>query len=192
MKHSETETKKETEKEFVDKIENFLSRFMKIQREVETDCKKGRIDIIATDKQGNRYGIECKRNDSKRGEKIGEFILQALRYKDCKFGGVHIPIFMAPPLSYKYFILNEESKHEDGKSWHRDRHLNIHEHHTINGMLGAFGIGELRKGENYVYFSFSNKVIWTSKLKWNTNEEIGTHEENYKKLFENLNDDNSI
>jgi len=178
----------ETEKEFVDKIELYLKKYFKVEREIWSDCRNGRIDVIATDKDGFKYGIECKRNDSKRGEEIGEFIKQAIRYKDYLFNGKKIPIFIAPPLSYKYFILNEYSEVINNEVWHKDRHKENHEHHTMNGLLGALGIGELRRCDDFYIFSFSNKIIWSSKIKYNTFEAFGTHEVNYNKLINKIND----
>jgi hypothetical protein len=52
-----------------------------------------------------------------------------------------------------------------------DRHEKDNPHHTVNGMLGAFGIGEMRtklgwQNKQYIYFSFSNKPLWEETGKW--------------------------
>jgi hypothetical protein len=176
---------------FVDKLTIALQKNLKVEREVKSDCRTARIDIIATTKEGYRFGIECKRYDEKRGEKVGEYIKQAERYSKCLFNGFIIPIFIAPPLSYHYLLMNQETQEIDGVKWHRDRHNEEHEHHTINGLLGVFRVGELRKSKDYngqfFYFSFSNKPIWSTQIKYGTNEIKGTHEVNYQQLIKKLN-----
>ena len=171
---------------FVDKLIHSLNRYFKVERECWSDCKQGRIDLIVTTKEGYKFGIECKRNDNKRGEEIGEFIKQAMRYKEYFFNGTKIPIFIAPPISYNYFIMNQYSKEIDNELWHKDRHNELHEHHTVNGFLGALGIGEIRRNGNYFTFSFSNKIIWSSQKDYHTKVEKGTHNENYNKLLGKL------
>ena len=171
------------ESDFVNKLVGTLQNYFKVQSEVWSDCNRGRIDLILTTKEGYRFGVECKRNDNKRGEQIGEFILQAIRYKDYLFGGVKIPIFIAPPLSYNYFLMNEISMVFEDDKWHKDRHKETHEHHSCNGFLGAFGIGEIRNLGSYFILSLSNKNIWSSKKDWKTKQATGTHIENYKKLI---------
>lgn len=175
-----------TEAQFVDKLVLNFEKYFKVDREVWSECRNGRIDLILTTKEGYRFGIECKRPDEKRGEEIGEFIKQSLRYSDYIFNGNKIPIFIAPPISYSYFIMNEMCKEEDGVLWHKDRHKESDSHHTCNGLLGALGIGEMRKSQNYFYFAFSNKTIWTSQREWNTTTPKGIHEENYNKLLKKL------
>jgi len=176
---------------FVDKITKALQKHLKLQHEVWTDCRTGRIDLIATTSDGYRFGVECKRYNEKRGEKVGEYIKQAERYSNCLFNGVKIPIFIAPPLSYHYLLMNQESKEIDGVKWHKDRHNEEHEHHTMNGLLGVFRVGEIRKSKdyngNYFYFSFSNKPIWSSQLIYGTKQIKGTHEVNYQNLLKKLN-----
>lgn len=180
------------ESDYVLKVVNALIPFLNIEQEVKSDCKNGRIDLIATTPTGERFGIECKRADEKRGEKIGDFIKQAIRYSDYKFNGVRIPIFLAPALSYNYFLMNQYTKDIDGELWHRDRHQPIHTHHSINGMLGSLGVGEIRKGYNYFYFSFSNKIIWSSQKEYNSNKIVGLHPENYINLIKKINNGNTI
>ena len=108
-----------------------------------------------------------------------------------------IPIFICPPLSYKYFILNQEQQEIENKIWHLDRHSEYHEHHTMNGFIGAFNVGELRKGfdkEKYYFLSFSNKPVWSSKIAniYNSNNEWvgkqmkGIHEKFYIELMKKI------
>lgn len=181
--------KEETEEQFVNKVINVLQKYFKVEREVWSDCRNGRIDLILTTKEGYRLGLECKRYDKKKGEQIGEYVKQAIRYSQYTFSSVKIPIFIAPPLSYKYFIMNEiEELKGDGNKWHKDRHNETHEHHTFNGFLGAFNVGELRTFEKGVfYFSFSNKIIWNSALRYKTNFPKGIHEVNYQQLIKKIN-----
>lgn len=176
----------ENEAIFVDKLVLSLQKYFTIEKEVWSDCRKGRIDLVLTTKDGFKFGVECKRNDNKRGEEIGEFIKQALRYKEYLFNGVKIPIFIAPPISYNYFIMNQYCKKIESDLWHKDRHDENHDHHTVNGFLGALGIGEIRKNSNYFYLSFSNKIIWSSQKGYKTGIEKGTHLENYSKLMAKL------
>lgn len=173
----------DTESQFVDKLVVNLNKYFKVEREVWSDCKNGRIDLVISLPDGCRFGVECKCNDKKRGEEIGEFVKQAIRYKDYKFNGVKIPIFIAPPLSYNYFLMNEFTKDIDGEKWHKDRHLETHEHHTVNGFLGSFGVGEIRRCNSFFFLSFSNKIIWSSQKEYKTNIAKGLHKENYAKLL---------
>jgi len=177
----------ELEKDYVTKVINTLSQHLKVSQEVKCDCGKCRIDIIVTTKEGYRFGIECKRTNSKKGEEMGKFIQQAVRYSNHTFSKEYIPIFIAPALSYNYFVLNEEVKDIEGVDWVKDRHGKNHQHHSFNGFLGDFGIGELRKYKDELfYFSFSNKIIWTSKKWYSVYNNAGTHQENYDKLIKKI------
>lgn len=177
----------ELENDYVNKVVSVLRKYFTIQREVKTDCKTGRIDLIVTTPTGENFGIECKRADEKKGEHIGRFIKQACRYSENTFKGVKIPIFIAPALSYNYFIMNSETVKIGDEFWHKDRHDEKHLHHTINGLLGSMGVGEIRKSEDFFYFSFSNQVIWTSKKEYKSEKIIGLHEANYKALIKKIN-----
>lgn len=68
------------EKELVDKMVVQFSKYFEVQREVVSKCKKNRIDLLLTIDGKYHFGIECKRPDKKRGEEIGEYVLQAKRY----------------------------------------------------------------------------------------------------------------
>lgn len=187
----------ETEFDFVTKVCTRLNEFMHIEREAWSDCKKGRIDVIAECKlTATRFGIECKRSDKKRGEGLGEFMRQGVRYSQMTFGGSPIPIFMAPPLSNNYLALVDKRVTIDNVEYILDRHKPDNDHHTVNGLLGDFNVGELRKfyfnNKDYAKFIFSNKEIYSFKPKWdNINRQFGPditglHQENYAKLMRKI------
>lgn len=186
---------KQLEKEFVKKLIPHFEKYFLIKQECWSECKKYRIDIILQIPDKNIFfGIECKIPNKKRGEEIGKFVKQAENYSNLKFDVLKnsstflkIPIFICPSLSYDYFILNENQRIIIDSTvklnqwiginnlWHQDRHNRFCEHHTFNGFLGCFNIGEVRKLNNKDFiFSFSNKIIFSS-LK-------GLHFENYNKL----------
>jgi hypothetical protein len=192
-----------TEAEFVEQLTKSFSKHFKVKTEVFSKCRKGRIDILLSLPNNIHFGLECKKPDSKRGEQIGEYVKQAIRYTEYEFevhAGIFkkIPIFICPPLSYKYFLMNERSSvinnienvSFDGKpfcKWHQDRHEEHYKHHSFNGFLGAFNVGEVRKHiDGSYFFSVSNKTIFSTRLKWNSNEINGLHHENYTKLLKKL------
>lgn len=195
--------KTQTEQEFVNQLTKSFNKHFKVSAEVFSKCKKGRIDLLLTMPGNIHFGLECKRPDSKRGEQIGEYVKQAIRYTEYEFEvypGIfkRIPILICPPLSYKYFLINERSNEFthienvvfDGKpfcKWHQDRHEEHYTHHSFNGYLGAFHIGEVRKHQDGTYFfSVSNKTIFSSRKKWQSEEINGLHHENYIKLLKKL------
>lgn len=183
---------KQLEKEFVEKLKPIFKKHFIVRDECYSDCKKNRIDLILQLKNTDYFfGIECKIPNKKRGEEIGRFVEQAIRYTNYKFDVLKnktiykkIPIFICPALSYDYFILNEKETLIKDSSvklnqwigennlWHQDRHNRYCEHHTFNGFLGNWNIGEVRKISTKDYiFSLSNKIIFSS-IK-------GIHNENY-------------
>ena len=139
--------------------------------------------------------FEVKREvKSKCGKGRIDLLLKARGHNDIYFGG---ECKICPPLSYKYFILNQEQQEIENKIWHLDRHSEYHEHHTMNGFIGAFNVGELRKGfdkEKYYFLSFSNKPVWSSKIAniYNSNNEWvgkqmkGIHEKFYIELMKKI------
>jgi hypothetical protein len=167
---------KKEEELFVDKVEVSMQKYFDTRREVWSETGQDRIDLLLILKEDKNvcFGLECKRFDKKRGEEIGEYVKQAIRYTKADFEVSNkeyrrIPIAICPALSYNYLLLNEIEKEIDGYIWHQDRHTQFMEHHTINGFLGAFGIGELRKGKQdgkeFPFLSFSNKPIWSAEQK---------------------------
>jgi hypothetical protein len=198
--------KRQEEKLYVDKVEKYMKQYFDTTREVWSKCGKGRIDLLLKLKDREVYfGIECKIDNEKRGAEMGEFIDQAMRYAKYEFEVKpntykRIPIAICPALSYAYFILNEkEFIDKDGKSWHRDRHSEFVDHHSINGFLGVWLIGEIRPqkkdGKFFYILSWSNKPVWSSEnVKiWDDNikKYIGTktrglHEKWYELLMKKI------
>jgi hypothetical protein len=184
---------------FVENCIKSFSQHFKCQREVWSKCRQGRIDIVLETDCGKFFGVEAKVPDRKRGEKIGEFVKQAIRYSAYEFEvrPNHfevIPIFICPPISYKYFLMNEQEQIIDGVKWHRDRHNEVCEHHSFNGFLGSFNIGEIRNiGNGFFALINSNKIIYSTGVKrifengrFIRNEKFGLHEENYKFLIKKI------
>lgn len=199
------------ENNFIESILPTLRLNFIVQREVWSKCRNGRIDLIISPigYEHVYFGVECKIPESKRGDEIGAYISQAMRYTKYEFEvspGVFkiIPILIYPPLSYKYFLMNERTQEINGEFWHKDRHHRLDEHHSFNGFLGHWNVGEMRKANNepetkrkkdYIIISFSNKVIWSTKPKWDDENrrhkrEPWLHEENYNKLLKKINDNN--
>ena len=97
---------KQTEEQFVDTVENYLKKHFNTQREIWSRCKNGRIDLVLNLPNTDIYfGIECIIPDKKRGEKMGEFLKQAIRYSNYEFEikpnvFKKIPIAICPALSF--------------------------------------------------------------------------------------------
>lgn len=187
------------EDKIVNKTIVVLNRYFHINQEVWSCDKTARIDaVIKCRESGVIFGVEFKHNEKKTGKDIGALILQVIRYSKLKFDNCQniIPIFIAPPISVDVLICPDDSLLIDGSIYYRDRHGLNHEHHTVNGMLGSLGMGEIRniqdsKG-NYFIFSFSNQVIWSSKKDYFTKKARGLHRENYDKLIKRICDGNYI
>lgn len=187
------------EQQFVDKCVSHFSKHFTCQRERWSKCGNGRIDLILSTDNGEYFGVEAKIPDRKRGEGLGEFVKQAIRYTNYEFEirdkvFKQIPIFICPAISYKYFILNEHEITIEGKKWHRDRHEETNDHHSVNGFLGAFNVGEIRNmGCNDFALIFSNKIIYDTRLKsiyegnvYKGKVKAGIHSENYTKLINKI------
>lgn len=163
--------KNKEEEIFVDKCVNIFHDSFIVQREVKSQCKTGRIDILLTYEDNYHFGIECKPFNRKTGEMIGNYIKQAIRYQFLKWEVkenqfMRIPILICPAISSNYFIMNNEYQIINDKIWHKDRHKLTDIHHSFNGFLGEFGIGEVRKAEPKGYrFSISNKTLF-SKIEY--------------------------
>jgi hypothetical protein len=173
-----------SEKEFVIKLKTIFEKQFIVKSEVKDKTQTHRIDLILKMQPDVYFGIECKIPDRMRGEKIGEYIKQAIRYSYQEFEVEpkifkKIPIFICPPLTHNYFIFNAKTIKFDGIEWHRDMHDKSNTHNTVNGFLGAFGIGEVRKFYNNSYkFIVSNQIIYCSIY--------GFRENNYLKLLKKL------
>lgn len=179
------------EKEFSGKVVNILYSWFNFKSEIWSKSKKYRIDYILTckDNEDINFGIEFKQLNHKKGEEIGSHLLQSFRYTmeewEVKEGVFkQIPILLCPPISYTYLICpKEESKIIFDSTYYKlprehfhDRHEKNHEHHTVNGMIGVFHLGEIRTFETKhgkkIRFMFSNKTIWSSELHWNEHTKI--------------------
>jgi hypothetical protein len=166
-----------------------LSENFNISKEVYCVTNKNRIDLVGECKDsGAVFGMELKHMDRKRGQDFGKHIRQAQRYAHADFninGNIQkIPIFLIPPISYNYLIFARHKRVIDGVEYFADRHDKNHPHHTVNGMLGELGVGEVR---TFTYnckqeynFTFSNKIIFSSIS--------GIHETNYNNLITKIND----
>ena len=181
-----------SEKKLIEKLELRLSEYFDITKEVWTECHTGRIDMVLECKESHKpLGLEVKRINKKRGNDMGLLIMQAHEYSKKNFevnqSFIKIPVFVFPALSYDYMICPEEMKIIDGVEYFRDRHDKNKTHHTIQGFIGVWNVGELRVFEKrdkfkYIRFVFNNQEIWTNEKRWNSNEIKGLHYENYKKL----------
>lgn len=183
------------ESELVNKFVSHFQNWFIVEREVWDDSRKGRIDLILTCKQTKvRFGIECKKPDLKRGSGAGKIVMQAVWYSLMKFKGARIPIFIVPELSKTHFVAPiERINLGGGHHIYMDRHhLDTHNHHTFNGFIGEFNIGEVRKIESYsifhYVFMFLNQEIYsTTKRHFDSDGIIGLHQVNYDKLLVKIN-----
>jgi len=164
---------------------DYFSKWFEISREVWDDTGKHRIDLILTEKNNKGrvwFGVECKKPGRKRGENIAKILNQCFIYSNATWSGQKIPIFLCPALSINQLAGIRESKIFENEHWTKDVHQPDHEHHTINGILGSFKIGEVRKikaKEPYYIFSFSNKIIFSTLN--------GVHFPNYNFLKQKIN-----
>ncbi len=183
------------ESELVEKFVKHFENWFNIEREVWDSNRRGRIDLVLTCKEsGARFGIECKKPDIKRGSGAGKIAIQAVWYSLMKFKGARIPIFLVPELSKTHFVAPIE-RIDFGNGFHiyKDRHhLDTLNHHTFNGFIGEFNIGEVRKIEegfiSYYVFMFLNQEIYSTKKWWNDPAKVvGLHQDNYNKLLVKIN-----
>lgn len=185
----------QTEEEFKQKLIRIFSSDFNVSDEIWSKCGKKRIDLILNHKflDNIYFGIECKLPDKKRGDEIGKYIIQAIQYSrlewNCNNEFKKIPIFICPALSINYFILNQEEKIINKTVYYKDRHNKDDKHHSINGFLGAFNIGEVRSkdSKNY-YFSFSNQIIYRSSEAIMNGDQFykNIHLQNYYKLINKI------
>ena len=181
------------EDELVNKIVRYFGTWFTIDPEEKSDCKKGRVDRYLTCKKtGAVFGVECKRPDNKRGEISGSIIIQCMKYSLMNFRGKRIPIFLIPAFSkLQYVTPKEKISHADGNHYYIDKHNpEDHTHHTFNGFLGSLNVGEIRRMTPsnfpaYYIFSFSNKVIFSTKDYGEG--AVGLHEKNYEQLITKIN-----
>lgn len=174
------------ESEYRYKIDQYLKKYFDIDREVRSICGKSRIDYVLRCKNtGAIFGLEVKANNHFRGEKIGLYLIQAYKYSEMYFNTKFIKneskilIFISPAISnfIKQIVPESIEKRRingEGAEYCKIFHKSDHLHSNVNSMIGAFNVGEVRqrKYNNSFYFSFKNKVIWSSNG--------GLNEKNYK------------
>jgi len=184
-----------TEKELEQAIIKVLQPYFSIRQEVWSKDHKSRIDFVLTCKLSNAiFGLEIKKIEKKKGDEVGKIVEQCQRYTLCEFdingNYKRIPIFLAPPISYHFFICPEEMQTINGWEFFKDRHDKNHEHHSMNGFLGNFNVGELRtfyyNNKKYFRFMMSNKIIWTCQPEWNSSNIRGLHKVNYDFLLNKI------
>ncbi len=198
-----------TEPELSKRTIKVLSKNFIVLTERVSKCGAGRIDLVLICKKSDaKFGIELKSTERKKGETVGEIVKQCIRYAKYEFmvedGLVknnsrfeRLPIFLCPALSNNILAWVDSRVEINGVEHIVDRHDTSNKHHGINGMLGSFGVGELRTFKwNYnktkrvtQYYSLimSNSVIWTSKKDYNTGELTGLMANNYDKLILKIN-----
>lgn len=151
------------EKDVEEKIAGYLSKWFTVYRQVKSDCKKFRCDILMYHKEEGSAQtpiiIEIKRDNVKQGQSLGEWCVQASDYSHTTWhSGKKALVIIFPQISGLYFEEGCLVKAHD---------VCNHEHHNINSFLyGAFKIGELR---DFYYHEFkgyaiiaNNKIIWQS------------------------------
>lgn len=186
-----------TEQKFKEKLISIFENHFIVKPERDSKCETRRIDIVLTHKilKEISFGIECKRPDRKKGVKIGEYVKQAFNYSqlewDCLGNFKKIPILICPPLSFKYFLMNEKETIIENNKWYQDRHDENDEHHTFNGFLSVFNIGEVRKKHGNYYFVYANQILFDSSnyVQYNSVFINNIHLNNYNKLIKRINND---
>ncbi len=197
-----------TEAELSKKSISIFSQNFDVLTERVSKCGLGRIDLVLICKHTRvKFGVELKSTERKRGEVVGDIVKQCMRYvkyefmvedgerkNDSKFE--QLPIFLCPALSNNILAWVDSRKVIDGIEHIIDRHSTENPHHGINGMLGSFGVGEVRSfywnnyktGTKTKYYTFimSNKDIWNAKPNYQTGKPKGLHQENYNKLLKKL------
>lgn len=181
-----------TEEELVDQFVNHFKKWFEIEREVKDDQKIGRIDLLIQDKVSKMiFGVECKNPDLRKGTDVGDVIQQAIQYSRLKFDGKRIPVFLVPSISHNQIACPKERKWFEGQEWMLDKHPQDHRHHTVNGLLGKFNVGEVRRiglnGGAFYDFTFSNQVIYSTKKIYGTNDIEGLNHQNYTNLIRKIN-----
>lgn len=196
------------EQMYRDEIDKVLTQYFEIDTEV-CSLEHRRIDyVLKCKKSGALFGLEVKHINHMRGEKMGQYLLQAADYArmywKTKFCAepVKMPIFISPAISNTVKQVIPESKimldrvgnYKDAYSGFREhymvRHESINEHSNINSLIGsAFNIGEIRSfklmeydlPKVYFAFIFNNKPIWGSC------DKARLHQVNYNFLINKLN-----
>jgi hypothetical protein len=184
------------EEQYRNEIDKTLKLFFELDVEVWS-VEHRRIDyILRCKKSGSLFGLEVKHINHMRGEKIGEYLLQASDYSTMNWktkfsiSPVKVPIFITPAISNTVKqVLVESRTIIDGNEYYQAKHQSTHEHTNINSMIGCgFNVGEIRsfklekygKPFNYFAFIFNNKPIWRSC------DDSKVHEVNYNYLISKI------
>lgn len=186
-------TVKLTEKELSEKFASHFSKWFEIFPEVKDDAKICRIDFLLQEKISKViFGIECKHPGDHKGHPISDIVQQAIQYSRLKWDGKHIPIFIYPQLSLNQFAGVEKEVQIEGSRYVIDKHDHNHHHHTFNGFLGGFNVGEIRRltsdyGPAYHAFVFNNQLIYSTEKRDYWNDIYGLHQNNYPILINRIN-----
>ena len=140
------------ERELKDKMEQYLSKYFHIYREVKSNDKTSIIDIIMIHKTNDKYkiGIEVKVDEKKRGKDLANWLKQSERYTTKTFGRFGKVIVCTYPQITEKFL--KEGKDMSKHDCYKDDSLS--KQNNINTFLGQFNIGELQK-----YYSRLKKVM---------------------------------
>lgn len=170
-------------------LENQLSKYFYIQREYWIRNTRKRADFILTCKaSGQKYGVECKASDVKKGTEVFEWISQAKEYSDL----MGIPFFVFPHIQERIFC---EAKINGSES-----HSTLVQHNNVSTFLGGYGVGELHvqkrgvppmkpsKYYNWFRFIFGGYVLWDNSNVYNPhcNYKIDARTKHYNKRMKTI------
>lgn len=177
------------EKDLTTKLAVYLSDFFEVSTEICCDCKACRFDMVLTcRKSQSKFIIEMKKNTRKRGSEMAQHIDQAMRYRLHKIDGKHYPVLVAPGYSFEKIRLAYDL-HPVDKNYSVDLHSDQDIHHTFNGYLAHFGVGEIRKRnftpDPYYRFIFNNIELFSCNR--NRYGSTGLNHVNYQYILNRLN-----
>jgi len=151
------------ESELRDNIIKYLSEWFVCDKEVWSDNRDGRIDIVAIHKSDinkeHPFGIEVKIGTKKTGKDIGAWLKQAHGYTNMIFPPYgKLIILTCPQVSGRYLEEGwEMTKHDVKRSGF------YYCQHNVNTFLGSFGIGELQKYDNKY-----SRMVWKGVKFWDS------------------------
>ena len=152
------------EKELQDKIAKYLSRYFKVEKEVWSEDRKSRIDIVMIHKTDitKQYpiGIEIKTDSKKTGSSLGSWMQQAIIYTLKSFINYgKLMVITYPQISSKCMEEGELMSKHDVTGYNTLSHQ-----HNVNTFLGHFNLGELQKyrrnNHQFCRIVFNGKLIW--------------------------------
>jgi hypothetical protein len=152
------------EKDLQDKITLYLSRYFEIEKEVWSEDRKSRIDIVMIHKiditKQYPIGIEIKTDSKKTGSSLGAWLQQAITYtlkSFIKYGKLMIITY--PQISSKCMDEGSLMSKHDVNGYDTLAHQ-----HNVNTFLGHFNLGELQKyrrgTHQFCRVVFNGKLIW--------------------------------